>query len=434
MAISKNLLLRRAEHLFLVPYFLMLSTAFYFLFSSSLDVTGLTRANESFVYFTLWIALYFFLLMFFLLDLPSVPRGLWVPQLLTIATVLTYIVFGVQTSSIIKFVTLIFTLMFGCWAASRIETEKFFNYFFNVSIVVAAIHLALFPSLFSLSLHFDSLQRINIFGTTAYAGLFAHKNHAGTFFALAMVVGVSRACSEGGRFTPTITIGLLLQFIGLGLSGAVGPLIAMTVSLMVLLIFTVYARNAVAGMALALTTMIVLLLFLGFQDVLLNSLNRDATYTGRSYLYEVFWHYFSASPWVGYGYGEAFNGTSESVGERVNAATGTRWAHYINFESGILQCLIDFGLVGFILYALMIWRAGRYAWRSMGSARSKQFGPLALLVYIIVSSVNEVFIVLANTLPLVFLVFLFAKDAPLVRRRTVQRHIGVVAPPLAQRH
>lgn len=417
MAVSYGKLFNNVEYAFTTSYIVMLSTGFYFAFSPQLEVDDLTRANESTIYLAIWVVMYVGLMGLYLLGLRKIPSGLYVPLIMVLSTTGTYLYLGAEQGSVIKFVTLIFTILFGCWAAARLDAQDFYRYFFGAATVIAIVHLSLYPALAHLSVHFDKLQRLTIFGTTSYAGLFAHKNNAGGFFAIAFVMGLARALSPGGRFTFITIVGLILQFVALGLSGAVSPLISATVAILLVLVFVAYALNKLLGIFLVALGVGAGVFLLVFRDIVLETLNRDSTYTGRTYLYSQFWKYFSQKPLTGYGYGEAFNGTAQSIGTYVNGDTGLRYAHYVNFESGFLQCAIDGGLVWLALYFVMFWRAARYSIASAGIDQADRFVPIALLSFVIASSANEVFIVLANTTPLVILVFLFAKDPPLLGSR-----------------
>jgi exopolysaccharide production protein ExoQ len=160
------------------------------------------------------------------------------------------------------------------------------------------------------------------------------------------------------------------------------------------------------------------------RNELLEMLGRDSGLTGRMALYNVWCEYVTQHLLIGYGYGEVFSEGPYSLVDDVNREI--RYGHVDNFESGYMQAAIDFGLCGVFLYLYMMGdaarRAVRYAKESMSPYR---LAPLAVMLYIIVSSLNEVYITLFNTVHVGLLSYLFTRlpretdntDAPTARRR-----------------
>jgi len=68
-----------------------------------------------------------------------------------------------------------------------VAVDRLVDTLFRIGIVVLVVHIVLFPVIGS-QLDYDALHRPTILGTEAYAGVFGHKNLAGAFFGLMVVI------------------------------------------------------------------------------------------------------------------------------------------------------------------------------------------------------------------------------------------------------
>ncbi|WP_421839795.1 O-antigen ligase family protein [Novosphingobium sp.] len=400
---------------FFTVYLAMVSNAFYLVFVDLSDVNNVGKASESQAYVAIWLTLYVVLIGAIALIKPlAIPKTWIFGGILTLTSVAAYVTNGVEISSIVKLVSLVLTILFGGWAADRFSSDRVLSIFFSLAVVLTVVHLLLYPLLANadFAVVYDRLQRNTLLGTTPYAGIFPHKNLAATFFVQAIVIGVGMALSPGGKWTAGLFVRLGIFMVALLLSGAVSPILSGALSVAVMFVGVTYQRApAIAGLVGVVVAAVIVALVV-FPDTWLELFNRDDTFTGRTYLYESWYSYFRAQPIFGYGYGEAFNGTDNSLGEALNAGTGLWYSRYQNFESGFLQALIEFGLIGGATYAAAFYFAGRYAVRAVtdGSV-SYALVPLGVFTYCLVSSLNEVPIVVPNTTTLFLLSFLSAKYA-----------------------
>lgn len=417
---------------FLTVYLAMLSGAPYFVFVDVSDLNNVGKATESMTYVTIWLALYGLLIV----NILQTKLGAVLPSALFAATLvlvsfLAYVLNGVEISSVVRLLSLAMTILFGGWAADRFSSEQVLRVFFVLAIAITAIHLLLYPLLGNadFAIVYDRLQRDTVLGTKPYAGVFPHKNIAATFFVQAIVIGIGSALSPGGRWTYGLIANLGLFVIAVLLAGAVSPILSGALSVAVMVIALIYVRAPTIATMIGGGIVLVIAALVLFPDTWLALFNRDSTFTGRTYLYETWFSYFWDKPIFGYGYGEAFNGNANSLGEALNGGTGLWYSQYQNFESGLLQALIEFGVIGGLAYGAAFIGAGRFALRaSLDRTVSYALAPLGIATYCFVSSLNEILVVTPNNTTLFLLSFLYAKGSvnlanlESARRASSRRH------------
>jgi O-antigen ligase len=137
---------------------------------------------------------------------------------------------------------------------------------------------------------------------------------------------------------------------------------------------------------------------------------RDTGLTGRVTLYNVWFGYFMQHPFFGYGYGEFFSDGPYSVGAELNS--GILYGHYANFESGYMQAAIDFGISGVFIYLYIIVAASKRSVRYARESKAEfRLAPLAVMLYIVLSCINEVYVTLFNSVHVVLLLYVFTRLA-----------------------
>lgn len=398
---------------FFVIYLVMLSNAFYLGFVDSTNLDKIGRASGSANYNIIWGTLYVGMTLLLFVELPrSNPRTWPIAGAFALISAVAYAQYGVQAGSLLKFACFLMTLVFSGWAAANFTTDRALTWFFRVSLVIALIHLAMYPwlSTSKISIIYDRLQRDTLLGTKPYAGLFAHKNFAATFFVQGLVVGLGRLISRNGKFELSTIFGIGLQLVCLAISGAVSPVLTGFICIAVMVCVSLYAAMPLASLALGLIATLSTLALIAVPETWLSLFHRDASFTGRTYLYTNWAKYAINRLFFGYGYGEAFNGMRGSLGENLNASSGISYSNYTNFESGLLQGIIEFGLCGFVVFAIMFFFAGRFSMRILRRKIIRNsVAPLGLFLYCLISSLNEVVIIVGNTTTLFLIGFLYAK-------------------------
>ena len=316
------------------------------------------------------------------------------------------------------------TLLFGIWLAARFSFEEFFSIYYRLASYIAVIHIAIFPAVSHISHKFEPLARANVFGMSIYSGLFAHKNEAGLFFGIALVIGFTKLFFSGQ--TPKVGALLMLGliFFNLGMSGAASPLISALFACAAVAGLNLARRYGKAGIGILMILLPLPVIIVLNAAWFLSLFGRDLTLTGRSYAYESWFPYFKQHFIFGYGYGEFFSSSPNAPGVQLNA--GKAYAHFMNFESGVLQTGIDFGGIGLAVMAAVFLYAAFRAITYSGTKGAQRYFPFGIVFFLFMSTLNEVYIVAFNTLTpaLLFYIYsrfrlLYGKTAPAAERPPV---------------
>lgn len=100
-------------------------------------------------------------------------------------------------------------------------------------------------------------------------------------------------------------------------------LVTMLVSGFVLIFFTNVLQNKI------------------IEDIIVNVLHEDVELTGRTNIYENIFEILSKKPLLGYGYGNSYDVMFKFIGAP-------------NTQNGILECVLNFGIIGTIFFVLYI--------------------------------------------------------------------------------
>jgi exopolysaccharide production protein ExoQ len=406
--IETNHLRQIISDAFSIAYFAMISTIFYFVFGTICDPDSMLKAGANNAYVAIWLILYFTLIIKGIASFKDILKPLGPATCLALVSLVAYTINGFEDSSLRNLGCLYLSFLSGVVLAAQYPTDRFFHLFYRTSCVLAAFHLAMYPFVSHLSANCDT--RLSVFGMPLYAGLFAHKNQCGLYFGMSFLIGAARYIAGGNQRTLKEVIFLGMHIVCIAMSGAISPLLSTFGALTILMVISATFKRPFFGVvAIMMVLAIAVVAFFDRRDIL-SMLGRDSGLTGRVALYDVWFGYFQRHPFVGYGYGEFFSENPSSVGAELNS--GILYAHYGNFESGYMQAAIDFGICGVFIYLYMIVaatkRSVRYARESKAEYR---LAPLALMLYIVFSSINEVYITLFNSVHVMVLSYLFTKSA-----------------------
>jgi exopolysaccharide production protein ExoQ len=386
----------------------MLSTIFYFAFGTISDPDGMLKASANNAYVAIWFTLYCILMIKAIRSFKYTLKPLAPPTCLALVSLVAYSINGFEDSSLRNLICLYLSFLFGVVLAVEYPTDRFFRLFYGLSCVLAALHLAMYPFVSHLSANFDT--RLNLFGMPLYAGLFAHKNQCGLYFGMSFLIGAARYIAGGNRRKLQEIIFLGMHILCIAMSGAISPLLSTFGAITIIMTVSATVDRRFFGVVAIIVVLAMALVGFWDREDLLSMLGRDSGLTGRVALYNVWFEYFKPHPFFGYGYGEFFSDSPFSIGAELNS--GILYAHYGNFESGYMQAAIDFGICGVFIYLYMIVAATK---RSVCYARESKakyrLAPLALMLYIVFSSINEVYITLFNSLHVVVLSYVFTKLA-----------------------
>ncbi len=413
---------------FLLVYLAMAGTCFYLAFSSlsgGNNNTDFVKSGESTLFQMIWLILYCNLSLRMLYNKPRVKSlflKLWPILLLLAVSMSAYALNGAHFASIIKLGMFIFTVLFAAWAAATVSIEEFMENFSMLARLVVILQLAAFPVLSRderFSLLFDPLQRQTILGVAPYSGLFAHKNLAGCFFGLSLIVEMLKVSGSNERYKIVNVSFSAAQFICLLLSGAVSPLISLIASYILVLALDMLRAKPSTLIASSCFLMAFMLPIVFLADInaekALALVGRDPGLTGREPLYASWPDFFMRHPFFGYGYAEFFSDEPDAPGAELNSMSG--WVKYVNFESGYLQSAIDFGGVGMAIFIVVTLRSifmgiGNLSFTFQAYRRV----PLGIAIFICISSLTDTYIVLHNALYPIFLFYIYFQPE-FVRRR-----------------
>ena len=379
--------------IFLYAYLVMVLGCIYFLFNYVEGISFSERAGESVLFRGFWLLLYILLMFHIAIDLK---RFNFV--LLRSYLYLAFVGFAVvslalsadPTGALVKFAMYVATTMFAAWVTIACPVDRLVDTLFRIGIVVLVVHIVLFPVIGS-QLDYDALHRPTILGTEAYAGVFGHKNLAGAFFGLMVVICFVRMLA-GPRSQFGWTILLMgCHFLALAAAGSAGTLISMltTLALTFGLLLVVLGRRGSAAIYWLGLCFVGLVVLVVPSDALYGLVGRTGGLTGRAFLWAVWPHFFWQHPWLGYGFSGFFNELPNSPASEL-----TRMApwntDFGSFENSYLDALLQFGLLGGLVYILLL---GRGLWNTIVFTFERKgtywLAPFAMLVFILITSAND---------------------------------------------
>lgn len=188
-------------------------------------------------------------------------------------------------------------------------------------------------------------------GGSVWRGLFANKNQFGWFASLALMIGVMLRRSGANRL-PTALV--LLAVVCLLASGSKGGLAAalFAIAYISVLRWLIPKVTPGFGISVVLALMLVAVVFLTLAYLpLLELLGRDATLTGRTSIWRVFFNAMVANPWLGAGPGSF---TVESPLTSVLASRLESFGVINTPHSSYLGVFGDTGLFGLVIFIGMI--------------------------------------------------------------------------------
>jgi exopolysaccharide production protein ExoQ len=393
---------------FFISYLIMISTVFYFGFGSIYDPDAITKAGGNTAYVVIWSALYVILLIKAFISFRYTLTALVVPTCLALVSILAYSIHGIEDGSVQDLCLLYLSFLFGVVLAAEYSPDRFFGLFYTLSCVIGALHLAIYPFFYHLSVNFDILNRPNIFGMPLYAGLFAHKNQCGLYFAVSFLIGAARYTVVGNQRKLTESCLLGMHVVCIGMSGAMSPLLSTCAAITIIILANRAFTRPFFGVVAFIAVLVITLLAVWGRENILAMVGRDSGLTGRVALYEIWFGYFMRHPFLGYGYGNFFAECPYSFAGELNS--GFVYGKYCTFESGYMQAAIDFGILGVLIYLYMIVAATNRSVHYAKESKSEyRLAPLALMVYIICSSINESYITLFNSVHVGLLAYLFTR-------------------------
>lgn len=376
---------------FTACYLLMLCGTLYSVFVVAAPSGAIMeKAGSSSSYTALWLVLYGLLLFYLRHELIN-PINLFSQNrwfgLFVVSALLSY-AFSPPSSQLVatKLFMYVMTLLFGMYLARNYTVGRFVSLFITLSAVVLIVHWLIYP----IESHFtyDRMARETLLGFKPYGGLFGHKNLAGLFFGLAALACYGRALVAPKRWRYLALAGA--HTVALVGAGAASALLCAGLGALIMTGFFLMTRRSkwTPFFVLAIAIVIVAVMSMGTGSVL-HAVGRDASMSGRSRVFAVWPNYFWQHPLFGWGYSNFFTGVWNEPAVELRTLTPYH-AKYFTFESGYLEMLIDFGLIGAALFFAMMATGLRNALR-LARRTDVLYAqvPIGWLVFIAAMSVSD---------------------------------------------
>lgn len=192
-----------------------------------------------------------------------------------------------------------------------------------------------------------------------WRGIFVHKNVAGNVTVWLVALALYLASIK--KLTPGVAVlSLIMAFGFIFMTGSKTSIVVAAIALATF-VWAVILRNsirlaAIIGIIIFLTGGLMALTLLFAPEVVTSVLGRDATFTGRSFIWDELIVLFERTPLLGYGYSALWSTTYGPL---------HRFIEYWQIAAGhnsYLDILVDTGLVGLSLYIAIMLNTLRKAW------------------------------------------------------------------------
>jgi|SRR5215211_1682273 len=315
-------------------------------------------------------------------------------------------------------VALVGTTLFGGYFAVRYSLRE------QIRLLAWALGIAALLSLL-IGLALPSYgTAIDVFGQTAWRGIYSTKNVLGSNMVLGALVFLILAVSgRRWRWVAWTGCGLSLGLLLLSTSRT-----ALIVFLTLLALWPLY-KALRWHYTLAVPFLIVAVLLVGALSMLvsatweplLEALGRDATLTGRTVLWSLVWDMIRERPWLGYGYAGfwlGWEGPSAYIWRITRDSVPQT-------DNGYLDLWLDLGLLGVSLFALQFLQAfGRaLAWVRWTKATEDLWPPM-FLAFILLLDLTESAILKQNSLAYILYVAVVFSVSMRRGLPTLPRYIG----------
>lgn len=385
---------------FLYAYLVMVLGCIYFLFNYIENISFTERAGESLLFRVVWFCLYLALTIKLARNArifgPMLARSFLLLVFVGLA-IISLIHNGSQVGAVLKFSMYVATILFSGWVAVSCPVDRFVEALYRIGIVVLAFHVLFFPVIGS-AIDYDPLHRATILGTEAYAGVFGHKNLAGSFFGLMAMISLVRMLASSGQTFLMSASAMLLHLLALAATGAAGALISVAVALA--LAIGVYLMVAGRTGFASVYWLLMGFIALGFMSIpaedLYELVGRTSNLTGRTFLWSVWPHFFWQRPLLGFGYSGFFNGLTDAPSTELTRMAPWK-TEYSSFENAFLEAMLQFGVLGGVAFVLMackaLWNSVRFAFEATSRF---WLAPFVSLVFTLVSAFNDSSLLLHN--------------------------------------
>ena len=225
----------------------------------------------------------------------------------------------------------------------------------------------------------------------AIRGVFTHKNQFGAFMAPGGVIFWLNAL-RGGKYSWIYWCLLVLSCASMVMSKSTTALATFAVMLMLCLIYRIfrwrYEVMVSAILAVTILGIASLIWIAGYvgSDTLFSSVGKDATLSGRIFIWQAVWHQIQLRPWLGYGFAAFWNGFS---GPSAYVQLAVR-IPVIYSHNGFLDLWLSIGFVGLAVFVASFLNTTIQSLMLLRKTNNPEgFWPLLILTYILLSNLTE---------------------------------------------
>jgi exopolysaccharide production protein ExoQ len=262
--------------------------------------------------------------------------------LLTLVAVLSYFWSAAPSITLVRTVALVGTSLFGLYLATRYslrEQLQLLAWTFGIVMLLSTIFAIALPK-------YGVMAGVH---AEKWRGIFTHKNALGKSMVLSSLVFLLLALDERKKsFLMWSCCGFstFLLLISKSSSAIITLLIVVAVFLVITLTRLPYMLMIPILLLLSIIGLLANLWLADNATVLLSSIGKDPTLTGRTELWPAVLDKIWQRPWLGYGF-SGFWGNWKSESAYVWRVTG--WDPP-NAHNGLLDICLDLGLVGGVIY------------------------------------------------------------------------------------
>ncbi len=285
---------------------------------------------------------------------------------------------------------LIGTTTFGTYLASRYTLNEQIKLCAIMFIISAFMCIA-----FSLLLPNYGIQSDIVGG--AWRGIYINKNILGQRFLLGGMIFLFLALESQKKHWVS-WIGYTISFVLILLSKSttsLGNFIFITIAFQVYRFLRWKYEIMIPIFLLIATLSVSFSIWAVKGDVLLTTVGKDTTLTGRTNLWPAVWDMILKKPWLGYGYGAFWQGLN---GESANVLRVVGW-DVNHAHNGFLDIMLSIGMLGLFIFAMGFFMN---LWRSIYlthlNNNSTSMWLLIYLTFIVPSNVTETTLMNQNSI------------------------------------
>lgn len=295
-------------------------------------------------------------------------------------------IWSLMPSQTIRLSTSVVLNIAFAWAlAKRYGLEVILSIMVDALMVMIMVGLLLAALGWENAFWSDGYRRKSFLGTPPVQGLFSHKIYAGFYSAEALILNYALRKGVWRLVTCAVCIVSVL------VAGSAIGLAAMLAGIGVMFFFRTFrgAGTRVLGGLLVLGAgLLLVLMWSTVADESLKLVDRDASLSGRTVIWNYAVQLWEERPLLGWAYGGIFGDASNAPGRIVRVNEYYAAPH---FHNGYLQVLTELGAVGFIIFASLLiyvlFNCLRNAW-VLGRAIDHAAAALMFMILAIMPAMN----------------------------------------------